>query len=131
MTIDLWYLVASAFWCLLLVVPIALGRIITKGGLAWGVSNRAAAFDGDPPWVGRAERAHKNMVENLAPFTALVLVAHLAGRTGGMVPVGCAVFFWARVAHAVTYWAGIIYVRTVAFWTGVLGCLLVVYGIVG
>ena len=28
-------------------------------------------------WVGRTARAHLNLVENLAPFAILVLVAHV------------------------------------------------------
>ena len=31
-------------------------------------------------WIGRAKRAHMNMLENIAPFAALVLIA-LAGVT--------------------------------------------------
>ena len=30
-------------------------------------------------WIGRAKRAHLNMIENLLPFAALVLVAHVTG----------------------------------------------------
>ena len=33
--------------------------------------------------AGRAQRAHRNMLENLPLFIALVLVAHIANRANG------------------------------------------------
>ena len=30
-------------------------------------------------WAGRAQRAHRNMLENLVLFAVLVIVAHIAG----------------------------------------------------
>ena len=49
------------------------------GGPAWGFGNRDASF-AVPAWIERGRRAHTNMVENLAPFACLVLVAHVAGK---------------------------------------------------
>ena len=63
-------------------------------------------------WAQRAHRAHLNLLENLPPFAALVLIANLTGAT---VSGAAAVFFWARIVHAIVHVAGLPYLRTVAF----------------
>ena len=55
------------------------------------------------------------MLANLVPFSVLVLVAHQAGLANAETASGAVVFFWARVAYAVIYIAGIPYLRTVAY----------------
>src|SRR5262249_39184820 len=79
MTTDLAMLVATALLSLLLPVVYLVGRSSVPGGLAWGFGNRDTLLD-VPAWTGRAQRAHANLVENLAPFAILVLVAHVTGR---------------------------------------------------
>src|SRR5262249_26463215 len=54
-------------------------------------------------WAGRAERAHRNMLENLVLFAALVLVAHVAGRANAMTALGAQLFFWAGLAYLPIY----------------------------
>src|SRR5258708_22032672 len=44
-------------------------------------------------WGGRATRAHRNMLENLVLFAALVLVAVAAGKTNDLSPLGAPRFF--------------------------------------
>lgn len=75
--------------------------------------------------AGRAQRAHRNMIENLALFAVLVLVAQDAGRTNALTHAGAMLFFWGRVAYAVIYLAGIPWLRTGAWAVSVLGLLLV------
>ena len=77
-----------------------------------------------PAWVRRADRAHVNLVEQFGAFAGLVVVAHLAGLTNGTTAVCAAVFFWARIAHAILYLAGIPYVRTGVFTIGFLALLV-------
>jgi uncharacterized MAPEG superfamily protein len=111
MTTDLWMLVWSAVLCLALPFPYLVARATTPGGAAWGLGNRERAFD-FPAWAGRAERAHRNLVENLAPFAILVLVAQVTGKANATTAFGATLFFWGRVAHALVYLAGIPYLRT-------------------
>jgi len=66
-------------------------------------------------WVGRAQRAHRNTLESVALFGILVLVAHVTGKANEMTALGAAVYFWARIAHAVIYVAGITWVRSLVF----------------
>jgi uncharacterized MAPEG superfamily protein len=44
-------------------------------------------------WAGRAERAHRNMLENLVLFASLVLVAHFTGKANCMTALGAQLFF--------------------------------------
>ena len=48
-------------------------------------------------FAGRAERAHLNMIENMVLFTALVLIAAVAGKANAMTAMGALIFFWARL----------------------------------
>ena len=124
MTTDLTMLVLSAVLCLLLPGVYGYGRARAPGGNAWGLSNREQPFE-VPAWVGRAQRAHLNLVENLAPFAALVLVAHVTLASSELTAIGASVFFGARVAHAIAYIAGIIYLRTLLFVVAMVGQVLI------
>lgn len=123
-------LVWSALLCLLLPTVYLVGRSSRPGGLAWGFGNRDRPLD-VAPWVGRAERAHANLIENLAPFAILVLVAHVAGKANDTTALGATLFFWGRVAHAAVYVAGIPYLRTAAFFVGTAGELLILSQLLG
>ena len=76
-------------------------------------------------WAGRARRAHLNMLENLVLFAALVLVAHVAGKTNATTALGAQLFFWARLAYAVIYIAGIPWLRTGVWAVSVVGMILI------
>ena len=76
-------------------------------------------------WGGRAVRAHENMIENLLPFAALVLVAVAVGKTNNMTLLGAQLFFWARLAYAVIYLAGVVYLRTAAWAVSLAGMVLI------
>jgi len=76
-------------------------------------------------WAGRAQRAHRNMLESLVLFAALVLVAHAAGVSNAMTLLGVQLFFWARLAYAVIYVAGIPWLRTAVWAVSVVGLVLI------
>ena len=76
-------------------------------------------------WAGRAARAHRNMIENLALFIALVVVAVVAGKTNGMTLLGAQIFVWARLAYAIVYVAGIPWLRTGVWFVSVIGMVLI------
>jgi uncharacterized MAPEG superfamily protein len=93
-----------------------------------GLPALAANREGLAPctgWAGRAARAHHNMLENLVLFAALVLVAVAAGRTNGTTLVGAQLFFWARLAYALVYLAGIPWLRTALWAVSVVGLALI------
>ena len=76
-------------------------------------------------WAGRAARAHRNMLENLVLFAALVLVAVAAGKTDATTLLGAQIFFWARLVYAGVYLAGIPWLRTGVWAVSVVGMLLI------
>lgn len=73
----------------------------------------------------RAIRAHRNMLENLVPFAALVLMAAIAGRANEMTALGATLFFWARLAYAVIFVIGIPWLRTGVWLVSIVGLLLI------
>jgi uncharacterized MAPEG superfamily protein len=78
-------------------------------------------------WFGRAGRAHLNMLENMVLFTALVLIAQVAGKANAMTALGASIFFWARLVYAGIYLAGISWVRTVVWFVSVIGMAIIAW----
>jgi len=76
-------------------------------------------------WGGRARRAHWNMIENLPLFAGLVLVAQAVGISNDTTVLGAQLFFWARLAYAVIYTAGIPWLRTAAWAVSIVGLVLI------
>lgn len=113
MTTELFYLACVATFTALLWAPYILDRFGTWGlADTLGYPERPAA---QSAWAVRLMRAHANAIENLAVFAVLVLVAHLAGANGEGTALAAAVYFWARVVHAIAYLFAVPYVRTLAF----------------
>ena len=65
------------------------------------------------------------MIENLALFIPLVVVAVVAGKTNSTTLLGAQIFFWARLAYAVVYIAGIPWLRTGVWFVPVIGMVLI------
>ena len=117
MTGDLEYLAFTALLTASLWIPYILAQVMTNGLLA--PENYVDPTPRPLPlWGMRANRAHLNAVEAFAPFAAIVLVAHLAGKGDSTIAFWAAWFFWARVVHAVVYLAAIPYIRTLVFTLG-------------
>ncbi len=76
-------------------------------------------------WVGRMQRAHRNMIENLVLFAVLVLVAVVANKTNATTLMGAQVFFWARLVYVFVYGAGIAWLRTGVWAVSVVGMAMV------
>jgi len=97
-----------------------------------GLPALAGNREGLPPatgWAGRAARAHRNMIENLVLFAVLVLSAAAAGKTNDMILLGAQIFFWARLAYAFVYLAGIPWLRTGVWTVSVVGMALVFFAL--
>jgi uncharacterized MAPEG superfamily protein len=76
-------------------------------------------------WGGRAARAHRNMLENLVLFAALVLVAVAAGKTNAMTLLGAQIFVYARLAYAAVYIIGLPWIRTGVWAVSVVGLVMI------
>lgn len=124
MTTDLYVLALLGALAFVLQNAAGVSRFVKPGGLAWGIGNREQA---DPlePWAARADRAHKNLLENLPHYSMIVLVVAVAGRADAVSATASLVYLGARIAHAIVYTAGITYVRTAAYYTGIAAELVI------
>jgi uncharacterized MAPEG superfamily protein len=112
---------------ILYVVQILVGALAAdiQNGVAWGLGNREVIPE-VKGWGGRAQRAYVNMAENLLPFACLVLIAHSLDRTGDWSVLGAEIFLISRLAHAVLYVAGVKVLRSLAYFGGLAGMVLIV-----
>jgi uncharacterized MAPEG superfamily protein len=125
MSPELKYLLFSTILCFVQVLIAATGAN-QQVGLPTLAGNREdlPALSG---WAGRARRAHLNMVENLVLFAALVLIVDDVGKSNATTAMGAMIFFWARLAYAVIYVAGIAWLRTVAWFVSVIGMAMIAW----
>lgn len=128
MSMDMKMLIASAVLTVLLALPYTTGFLFTRG--LFVMAGNREDFPPGTGWIGRAHRAHLNMVENMVPFTALVLAATAAGQADGWTALGAQVFFYSRVVHAVVYTLGVPWLRTLAYLGGVIGMAMILYALV-
>lgn len=113
MKTELLYLAYVTVFTALLWVPYIVDRIAVRGVAdAVGYPERPKP---QSAWAQRLMKAHRNAVENLVVFGALVLLADAAGLEGGAVATAAIVYFWARVVHAAAFAFGIPWVRTLSF----------------
>jgi len=123
MTPDLMLLVWAVALTVVQTVIAAMGAQM-QVGLPALAGNR----DGLPPitgWAARAARAHRNMLESLVLFAALVLVAHVGGKANATTALGCELFFWARLIYVPVYLIGIPWVRTGVWAVSIVGLVLI------
>src|SRR5579883_517262 len=93
-----------------------------------GLTTLAGNREGLPEYTGfagRAKRAHLNMLENMVLFTALVLIAAVAGKANATTAVGATIFFWARLVYAVVYLIGVPWLRTLVWFVSVIGMIMI------
>jgi uncharacterized MAPEG superfamily protein len=81
-------------------------------------------------WGGRAQRAHRNMLENLVLFAIVVFAARLTNVSNAVTLLGAQLFFFGRIAHALLYIAGIPWLRTVAWLVSVIGIAMIFWQVV-
>ena len=126
MTIELTML----FWAVVLNILQVIVAVIlsaTQVGLTELAGNRDTFV---PVRIaGRATRAHRNMLENLPLFAALVLIVHVAGLSTDTSVLGAQIFVIARLAAAIIYIIGIPWLRTAVFGISVVGLVMVAWPI--
>lgn len=113
MSTDLMMLTLTAGLTAILWLPYILQRILDHGlmpTVTYAADDKPVAA-----WAERAKHAHYNAIENLVPFSALVLVAHVTGASNAATAAAATVYFWARLAHFVAYTAGVPFGRTICF----------------
>ena len=130
MSQELFWLTLTVILTGLLWVPYVLDRIVVRG-LMGAMGN--PSFDDTPQsaWAQRLQKAHLNAVENLVIFAALVLTLQIMKHSTESTVLACAIYFWARLAHAIIYWAGIPVLRTLSFAVGFLAQVMLVLAVFG
>ena len=119
MSRELFWLALTVILTGLLWVPYILDRISVRG--LWATLDNPKPNDKpQSPWAQRLYFAHTNAVENLIIFAPLVLILDAQGHSTESTVIACAVYFWARLAHAVIYTMGVPVLRTLAFTVGFL-----------
>ncbi len=129
LTYELRMLAYSALLGLVLWIPYVVMVASTRGVPA-AMGYPSGFVDDLPDWCKRAHRAHMNLIENLAPFAVLVLLAFVTGKSNDVTALGAALFFWSRLAHVIIMIAGIPYLRTLAFVVSWVGCLIIFWVVV-
>ena len=115
MSTDLKYLAFTAILTAALWIPYIVCQVMTNGPLQPNNYVDPALPRPVPVWGQRAHRTYLNAVEVFAPFAALVIVAQLTGKANATTAFLSASFFYLRLAHAIVYWAGLPYLRTILF----------------
>ncbi len=130
MSLDMHLLVYTAVICIVMWVPYILSAIRTFG-LVRMVSYPRPDNTHLPQWAQRLNRAHLNLVENLAPFAILVIVAQMTGTANEMTALGARMFFYSRLGQITFHTAGIPWGRTLFFAVGIAGMIIIFLQIMG
>ena len=129
MTIELTMLAYAV-----LLIALLIGTQAVAGIRAVGLPALAGSRDNLPPLTGlagRMQRVVANHVEGLVMFAPLILIAAVTHISNRWTVLGAELFFWSRLAHAVLYIAGVPYLRTVVFFVGLAGTLMVLLAVLG
>jgi uncharacterized MAPEG superfamily protein len=111
-------------------IPYILDRIMVRG-LMGAMANPSPDDTPQSPWARRLQSAHLNAVENLVIVATLVLTLQIMQHSTNSTVIACAVYFWARLAHAIVYTLGIPVLRTLAFAVGFLAQIALVLAVFG
>ncbi len=130
MTQEFMWLTFTVILTMVLWIPYTLDRIKVRG-LMGAMANPSRDDKPQSPWAQRLYFAHTNAVDNLVVFAPLVLILDSIGHSTQSTIIACAVYFWARLAHAVIYAFGIPVLRTVAFTVGFLAQAALVLAVFG
>ncbi|MDX2289711.1 MAG: MAPEG family protein [Hyphomicrobiaceae bacterium] len=116
---ELLYTTLTALFTGLIWMPIIVNRLAEMG--PWkALKNPEPDVRPHADWAYRLANAHRNAIENLVVFAPLAITVHVLQLGTAGTAKAAAVFFFARVAHAVIYTFGIQLLRTIAFFVGFL-----------
>jgi uncharacterized MAPEG superfamily protein len=118
MTTELTLLVWSTALAVGQAMLAAVGGNLQKGVPSMIGNRDDDAFTG---WVGRAYRAHRNLLESLVLFAILVLAVQVSGRSNDQTRLGAELFFWARVAYVPCYLLGLVGIRSLVWGASMTG----------
>ena len=113
---------AAAILTWLMIITASMLR--TRGNLAAAMGNRDALPPASP-LAERADRAAKNMLENLVLFGVIVLAVAGGGHSPARALLGAEIFVAARIVYWPIYLAGIPGLRTAVYAVSMLGLVMI------
>ena len=123
MSIEIVMLAAAGGLALALTLIQGTRNVIVLGlTTAAGNQHDIAPWDG---WNDRLNRALRNLIEAIAVYAPIAIAVYALGVGNDTSALGAKVFLAARVVHAIVYTAGVPWVRTAAWFIGVIGILMV------
>ena len=130
MSRELMWLTLTVILTGLMWLPYTLDRVKVRG-LMGSMANPSRKDKPQSAWAMRLYFAHTNAVENLVIFAPLVLILDSQGHSTESTAIACAVYFWARFAHAIVYTMGVPVLRTLAFSVGFIAQVALVLAVFG
>ncbi|OUS31092.1 hypothetical protein A9Q99_04580 [Gammaproteobacteria bacterium 45_16_T64] len=79
--------------------------------------------------AGRLQRAIDNLKESLHFFVPLILLTAILNISNDSTVLGAQIYLFARILHTPLYLSGIAVPRTIAYSIGVIGMVLISYGL--
>jgi len=129
MTIEM--LMLGATGGLLLILTLLQG---TRNVILLGLPTAAGNQHDMVPWTGwndRLNRAIKNLIESIAIFAPIVIAIQMLGLNDELTVFGAQLFVFARIIHVFVYTLGVTWVRTAAWFLGVVGIVMVASPLLG
>ena len=129
MTPELTYLLYSIILLFVIVFIQASAGIRQHGGLV--LANNRDGLADDSTFLARAKRNVANMRENLWFFAPAALIVGITDASTHWTVLGAQIFFFARLAHSITYLAGWPFIRPLFWAAGLVGCALIFLSLFG
>ena len=123
--LTLTILMTSLFW-----VPYILNRM-RENGIWNALHDPGGETQARSAWATRMMRAHTNAVENLVIFAPLVLALQMQGTATTLTANACAIFFFARAIHYITFTFGVPLLRVLAFLVGFACQIVLAFALLG
>jgi uncharacterized MAPEG superfamily protein len=115
---------AGLAWLMIITSSVLRAKMWTLPGLRYSLGNREKPPDFDT-LAGRADRAARNMLENMPLLLAVVMAVCFAGRANDpKLDLGASVFFWSRLVYWPVYLVGIQGVRSTLWVISVVGLFI-------
>lgn len=123
MSIEITVLASAAGLALALTLVQGVRNVLVLGlATAAGNQHEIAPWEG---WNDRLNRALRNLIEAIAIYAPIAIAVYAFGVANETSALGAKIFLGARLVHAVVYTAGVPWVRTGAWFVGVVGILMV------
>ncbi len=107
-------------WVMIVASSLMRTRFWEPSGMKVALGNRDQVPE-PSPLAARADRAAKNMLENLVLFGCLIFAARFANAPQDRVLLGARIFLCARIAYVPVYLAGVTHLRTLVWTVSVVG----------